>query len=170
RLELVGWYHDRPDLCGELRDMMKGQPDIDRALSRLSMGHGGPRDLQALSTALSTAADLVGIATRKQGLGDLAELSALHDMIMAPVPLSAELAPALADELPLLARDGGFVRAGFDASLDELRALRDESRRLIAALQQQYVEATGIASLKVKHNNVLGYHVDVRNTHAEKLM
>ena len=134
------------------------------------MGHGGPRDLQALSTALSTAAELVGIATRAQGLGDLAELSALHDMIMAPVPLSAELAPALADELPLLARDGGFVRAGFDASLDELRALRDESRRLIAALQQQYVEATGIASLKVKHNNVLGYHVDVRNTHAEKLM
>jgi len=170
RLALVGWYHDRPDLCGELRDMMKGQPDIDRALSRLSMGHGGPRDLQALSTALSTAAELVGIAARSQGIADLDELSALHDTIMMPAPLSAELAPALADELPLLARDGGFVRAGFDASLDELRALRDESRRLIAALQQQYVEATGIASLKVKHNNVLGYHVDVRNTHGETLM
>ena len=89
---------------------------------------------------------------------------------MAPTPLAAELAPALADDPPLLARDGGFVRSGFDAALDELRGLRDESRRLIAALQQRYCEATGISSLKVKHNNVLGYHVDVRNTHAEKLM
>ena len=170
RLDLVGWYHDRPVLGDELRGMMKGQPDIDRALSRLSMGHGGPRDLQALAQALTMASDLVGTATRAHGLGDLAELVALHDVIMAPVKLASELAPALADELPLLARDGGFVRGGFDPSLDELRALRDESRRLIAALQHRYSEATGIASLKVKHNNVLGYHVDVRSTHAEKLM
>ncbi|MEK9961250.1 MAG: DNA mismatch repair protein MutS [Rhodobiaceae bacterium] len=170
RLDLVSWYHDRPSLCDELRSMMKGQPDIDRALSRLSMGHGGPRDLQALSQALTMASDLVGTATRAHGLGDLAELAALHDAVMAPVSLASELAPALADELPLLARDGGFVRGGFDVSLDELRALRDESRRLIAALQHRYCEATGIASLKVKHNNVLGYHVDVRSAHAEKLM
>jgi len=170
RLDLVSWYHDRPGLCDELRGMMKGQPDIDRALSRLSMGHGGPRDLQALAQALSVASDLVGTAMRKHGIGDLGELAALHDVVMAPVKLASELAPALADELPLLARDGGFVRGGFDASLDELRALRDESRRLIAALQHRYCEATGIASLKVKHNNVLGYHVDVRSAHAEKLM
>ena len=170
RLDLVSWYHDRPSLCDELRSMMKGQPDIDRALSRLSMGHGGPRDLQALSQALTMASDLVGTATRAHGLGDLAELAALHDAVMAPVRLASELAPALADELPLLARDGGFVRGGFDVSLDELRALRDESRRLIAALQHRYCEATGIASLKIKHNNVLGYHVDVRSAHAEKLM
>jgi DNA mismatch repair protein MutS len=116
------------------------------------------------------ASDLVGTATRAHGLGYLAELAALHDAVMAPVRLASELAPALADELPLLARDGGFVRGGFDVSLDELRALRDESRRLIAALQHRYCEATGIASLKVKHNNVLGYHVDVRSAHAEKLM
>ena len=170
RLDLVSWYHDQPSLCDELRSMMKGQPDIDRALSRLSMGHGGPRDLQALSQALTMASDLVGTATRAHGLGDLAELAALHDAVMAPVRLASELAPALADELPLLARDGGFVRGGFDVSLDELRALRDESRRLIAALQHRYCEATGIASLKIKHNNVLGYHVDVRSAHAEKLM
>ncbi|MEC8642998.1 MAG: DNA mismatch repair protein MutS [Pseudomonadota bacterium] len=170
RLDLVSWYHDRPSLCDELRGMMKGQPDIDRALSRLSMGHGGPRDLQALSQALTMASDLVGTATRAHGIGDLATLAALHDSVMAPVNLASELAPALADELPLLARDGGFVRGGFDPALDELRALRDESRRLIAALQHRYCEGTGIASLKVKHNNVLGYHVDVRSAHAEKLM
>ena len=170
RLDLVSWYHDHPSLCDELRGMMKGQPDIDRALSRLAMGHGGPRDLQALAQALTMGSDLIGVATRAHGLADLADLATLHDAVMAPVKLACELAPALADELPLLARDGGFVRNGFDAALDELRALRDESRRLIAALQHQYCETTGIASLKVKHNNVLGYHVDVRSTHAEKLM
>ncbi|MGC6453191.1 MAG: DNA mismatch repair protein MutS [Candidatus Puniceispirillaceae bacterium] len=178
RLDLVAWYLGHPDLCDELRMMMKGLPDIDRALSRLSMGHGGPRDLKALADAIGTGGDMVGLAatgTRKRDrLTDdqvaPADIETLYAAVMAPAPLAAELAPALADDLPLMARDGGFVRSGYDASLDELRALRDESRRLIAALQQRYVEATGIASLKVKHNNVLGYHVDVRNNHAERLM
>ena len=170
RLDLVSWYLGRPDLCDDLRAMLKGLPDIDRALSRLSMGHGGPRDLLALAQALRTASDLVGTATGDVGIDGPVELDGLHAAVMAPTPLAAELAPALADDPPLLARDGGFVRSGFDAALDELRGLRDKSRRLIAALQQRYCEATGISSLKVKHNNVLGYHVDVRNTHAEKLM
>ena len=170
RLDLVSWYLGRPDLCDELRAMMKGLPDIDRALSRLSMGHGGPRDLLALAQALRTASDMVGTASTSPGLAEPDGLAALHQAVMAPAPLVADLAPALADDPPLLARDGGFVRAGYDVALDELRALRDESRRLIAALQQRYCDATGISSLKVKHNNVLGYHVDVRNTHAEKLM
>ena len=170
RLDLVSWYLGRPDLCDDLRAMLKGLPDIDRALSRLSMGHGGPRDLLALAQALRTASDMVETATGNVGIDGSVELEGLHAAVMAPTPLAAELAPALADDPPLLARDGGFVRSGFDAALDELRGLRDKSRRLIAALQQRYCEATGISSLKVKHNNVLGYHVDVRNTHAEKLM
>ena len=79
------------------------------------------------------------------------------------------LARALAQDLPLLARDGEFVAAGYHASLDELRALRDESRRLIAALQARYAEQTGVAALKIKHNNVLGYHIEVPPKQAEKL-
>ena len=170
RLDLVSWYLRRPDLCDDLRAMLKGLPDIDRALSRLSMGHGGPRDLLALAQALRTASDLVGTATSGVGFERPVELDGLYAAVMGPTPLAAELAPALVDDPPLMARDGGFVSSSFDAALDELRGLRDESRRLIAALQQRYCEVTGINSLKVKHNNVLGYHVDVRNTHAEKLM
>ena len=98
------------------------------------------------------------------------QLRVLFDAIMAPTSLAQQLLPALGDELPLLARDGGFVRQGYDASLDEIRDLRDESRRMIAALQQRYCTETGIASLKIKHNNVLGYYIDVRANHAEKLM
>ena len=69
-----------------------------------------------------------------------------------------------------LKRDGGFVRAGYDAALDETRALRDESRRVVAALQARYADETGIRALKVRHNNVLGYFVEVTAQHGEKLL
>ena len=84
--------------------------------------------------------------------------------------IAAELKRALAEELPAFRRDGGFVRAGYEAALDEARALRDESRRVIAALQVRYAETTGIRALKIRHNNVLGYFVDVSAQHGEKLM
>ena len=84
--------------------------------------------------------------------------------------LAGQLQQALAEELPLLRRDGGFVRAGYEPALDEARALRDESRRVIAALQIQYAETTGVRTLKIRHNNVLGYFVDVTAQHGEKLM
>src|ERR1041385_3268466 len=81
-----------------------------------------------------------------------------------------ELARALADELPHLKRDGGFVRHGYDAALDEARALRDDTRRVLAALQARYADVSGVKSLKIKHNNVLGYFVDVTAQHGEKML
>src|SRR5207248_11340939 len=92
---------------------------------------------------------------------------ALHALDRA---IADELATALADELPHLKRDGGFVRAGYHVALDEARALRDESRRVIAALQARYAEATGVRALKIRHNNVLGYFVEVTAQHGEKLL
>ena len=84
--------------------------------------------------------------------------------------IATELASALGDELPHLKRDGGFVRAGYDPSLDEARALRDDTRRVIAALQARYAEDTGVRSLKIKHNNVLGYFVDVSAQNSERFL
>ena len=84
--------------------------------------------------------------------------------------LAAELSAALAAELPAFRRDGNFVRQGYDAALDEVRALRDESRRVVAALQARYAEETGVRALKVRHNNVLGYFVEVTAQHGDKLM
>ena len=171
RLDLVSWFAAAGDLCDQLRVSMKSIPDIDRALSRLSLGHGGPRDLDALARGMLAGAELVADAGGAQSaLAAPEDLPVLYDAIMTAAPVADDLAPALGDDLPLLARDGGFIRLGYDSTLDELRTLRDESRRLIAALQQDYCTSTGIASLKVKHNNVLGYHVDVRSTHADKLM
>src|SRR6185503_6509197 len=110
-------------------------------------------------------------ALGKDGADEPPELAQAAMALRRPdAALAAELARALADELPAYRRDGGFVRAGYDGTLDEARALRDESRRVIAALQVRYIETSGIRSLKIRHNNVLGYFVDVTAQHGDKLM
>ena len=83
--------------------------------------------------------------------------------------LSALLEEALVAEPPLLVRDGGFVATGFDAELDETRQLRDEGRGVVAGMQADYIAATGIQSLKIKHNNVLGYFIETTTLHGDRL-
>ncbi|WP_438996531.1 DNA mismatch repair protein MutS [Candidatus Puniceispirillum sp.] len=178
RQDLVSWFIENETTMTTMRDKLRVLPDMQRAVTRLTMGHGGPRDLAALETGLRIAETVVGLIRQTQmktGTKVLdatlpARMEALLEMLVAPLALADKLAPALADELPFLARDGGFVRVGYDQGLDDVRQLRDESRRLMAALQARYATDTDIASLKIKHNNVLGYHVDVRATHADKLM
>jgi len=95
-----------------------------------------------------------------------AELAAALAAINAlPEALARHLSEALDDELPLIKRDGGFVRGGYHAELDEMRALRDESRKVIAGLERSLIEETGIRSLKIRHNNVLGYYIEVTANH-----
>ena len=174
RQDLVSWFIEYEATMTAMRERLRTLPDMQRAVTRLTMGHGGPRDLAALETGLRVAETVVGLIRQTKTNALVAALplrmNGLLEMLVAPLALADRLAPALADELPFLARDGGFVRVGYDQGLDEVRQLRDESRRLMAALQARYAEETNIASLKIKHNNVLGYHVDVRATHADKLM
>ena len=159
RLDSIGFLTEEPSLCSDLRSALKHVPDMPRALSRLALDRGGPRDLWAIRQGLAAAADvarmLAAALLPEELKGALAGLSAL------PADLEAMLAATLADELPLLKRDGGFLREGANAELDEVRALRDQSRRVIAGLQLQYADETGIKSLKIKHNNVLGYFIEV---------
>ncbi|MBV8753009.1 MAG: DNA mismatch repair protein MutS, partial [Hyphomicrobiales bacterium] len=153
----------------ELRERLAAAPDLARSLARLAVGRGGPRDLAAIRDGLDAAA---AIAARLAALANApAEIVTASSALRAPDAVIAdELRAALADELPLVKRDGGFVRAGYDAGLDETRALRDESRRVVAALQARYAEATGVRALKIRHNNVLGYFVEVTAQHGEKLL
>jgi DNA mismatch repair protein MutS len=169
RLDAVAAFVDDTAARTDLRERLKAAPDLARALSRIVVGRGGPRDLAAIRDGIFAAA---AIAERLAALADIP-----RDMAMAvealrsrDATLAAELAAALADELPALRRDGGFVRAGYAQALDEARALRDESRRVVAALQVRYAETTGIRSLKIRYNNVLGYFVDVTAQHGEKLL
>ena len=153
----------------DMRERLAAAPDLARALARLVVGRGGPRDLAAIRDGILAAAGLAAALEERAGLA--AELAQVARALRRPdAAIAAELAAALADELPHLKRDGGFVRAGYDGALDDARALRDESRRVIAALQARYADATAVRALKIRHNNVLGYFVEVTAQHGDKLM
>ncbi len=167
RLETVAFLVEQSRFCEDLRETLRRVPDLDRALSRLGLDRGGPRDLAALRAGLEQAQTL---ATMLSGRTLPPELEHAGEALVGHEDLIALLEDALVAEPPLLVRDGGFIAAGFHAELDELRRLRDEGRRVIAEMQAEYVEMTGIQSLKIKHNNVLGYFVEVTSTHAEKML
>ncbi|MGE0565449.1 MAG: DNA mismatch repair protein MutS [Pseudolabrys sp.] len=169
RHDAVAALLDDAALRGELREMLNAAPDLARALARIAVGRAGPRDLAAIRDGLIAAGAVAQrLAVLRNAPAEIADAAAA---CRKPDPaLAAELAHALSDELPVLKRDGGFVRTGYDQSLDEARALRDESRRVIAALQARYAEDTGIRTLKIRHNNVLGYFVEVTAQHGDKLM
>jgi DNA mismatch repair protein MutS len=156
-------------LRADLRARLRSAPDLARALARLVVDRGGPRDLSAVRDGILAAAATAAELERPAEV--LEEFSQAAKALRLPDPaLAAKLSAALADELPHLRRDGGFVRAGYDGALDEARALRDESRRVIAGLQARYAEATAVRALKIRHNNVLGYFVEVTAQHGEKLL
>ena len=169
RLDMVAWFVDATAGREAVRAALKRCPDIERALSRLALGRGGPRDLAALRDGLAETETL-----RK----------ALGQPLLPPLPKGLHLAqrglgqhPALVDRLaralgeglPLLARDGGFIRVGYSPALDEQVKLRSEGRQLVAALEARYRAETDIPSLKIRHNNVLGYFIEVTAAQEGKL-
>ncbi len=169
RLDAVAFFAGEERLREALRSTVRRCPDIERAMARLALDRGGPRDLAALRDALAET------ATLRRLLGEPA-LGAKPALILETErglgehgALVDRLHRALAAELPAITREGGFIAAGYVPALDELRLLRDESRRLVAELQGRYAAATGVASLKIRHNNVLGYYIEVSSAHGEKL-
>jgi DNA mismatch repair protein MutS len=166
RLDAVQYLASDERLRGALREVLRRTHDMARAMARLGLGRGGPRDLAALRDTLGETEAARG---RLQGTAlpallaraerDLGEHSALRDQLLR----------ALAADLPLLARDGGFIARDYALELDELRALRDESRRMVANLQARYAQETGVPALKIRHNNILGYHIEVAPQNAPKL-
>ena len=155
------------DARERLRRALRHMPDMARATSRLALDRGGPRDLQAVARGLEVTLELRRTLASMDGAEELErDREAMQD---APAGLAEHLAEALADDLPLRAADGGFVREGFIAALDEARALARDARSHIAALQAKYQQATGARSLKVKHNNVLGHFIEVPQAQAAPL-
>nr|WP_258045644.1 DNA mismatch repair protein MutS [Mesorhizobium sp. NBSH29] len=165
RLDAVSFCGAEPKLCEGLRAALKRVADMPRALSRLALNRGGPRDLGALTAGFAAATE---IAQLLDGAVLPAELDDARSAIRAlPKNFADHLARSLADELPLLKRDGGFLRPGYHGELDEMRALRDQSRKVIAGLERGLIEETGIRSLKIRHNNVLGYYIEVTANHRD---
>ena len=169
RLDAVQCFVERPELRETLRGRLRHCPDIERALTRLSLDRGGPRDLAALRDALRETASLRRMLTAP-GLVPLPALLAEAEIRLGEhAALVDPLSRALAAELPLFARDGGFIADSYSPELDQLRELRDQSGRTIAALQARYADETGVASLRIRHNNVIGYYIEVSAANAGKL-
>ncbi len=157
------------DLREALRSRLRGVPDMPRALSRLALERAGPRDLIAIGQGLKEAGEIAAHVLAASDLGDLIE-GARDALLNAPADLGLGLMAALKDDVPLQKRDGGFIRPGFDAVLDEFHALRDNSRGVIAELQARYGDEAAVKQLRIKHNNVLGYFVEVPQQAGERLL
>ncbi|MBN8993767.1 MAG: DNA mismatch repair protein MutS [Rhizobiales bacterium] len=168
RLDSVGFLIADPARRAEIRDLLAAAPDLARALSRLTLNRGGPRDLAAIAAGLGVARRIAAILAATAPPAELA--AAAEALTAAPAGLADDLLAALSDDLPHLKREGGFIRDGHDGVLDEARKLRDDSRRVIAGLQAGYADETEIRSLKIKHNNVLGYFIEASAANGEKLL
>ena len=167
RLDAIAFGVEHTQIAQQLRIGLRRVPDLDRALSRLALDRGGPRDLAAIRTGLGQAMDLA------QGCASSVLPAALQTAVsdlQGHETLVTLLETALTEEPPLLLRDGNFIAQGYDPDLDETRRLRNEGRSVIAGLQQEYCVQTAIQSLKIKHNNVLGYFIETTATHAEKML
>ena len=176
RLDRVDFFVQNPCIRENVRDCLQECPEIERALSRLSLGRGSPRDLGALRAALGLLPQIKQALLCAQD-GENSLTATLPESLAEQLPrlegydvLRTLLNDALAQELPLLARDGGFIAKGYDEQLDSLKEMRDESRLLMARLQAQYIQKTGIATLKIAHNNILGYYIEIPAKAAQKLL
>ncbi len=163
RLDEVAHFVSDSGLRDDIRRQLAAMPDLERALGRIAIARGSPRDLGAirdglmisghLAHRLSASATISGLP---EGLGEICDTLSWSDL-----ELARELDAALDNDLPATQRDGGFVKTGYSAELDDNRSLRDETRQVIAGLQSRYCDISGVKSLKVRHNNVLGYFIEV---------
>ncbi len=172
RLDALGFLIERATLRDDVRKTLKASPDIARAISRLSLGRGGPRDLAAVRDGLDVAAELGRLLTDgAEPMGLPSELEGLMRRLSGVGGgLRDALTRGLIDEPPHLKRDGGFVRPGYRPDLDDALQLRDDSRRVMAALETRYIEMTGVKSLKVRHNNILGFYLETTALNAKPLL
>jgi DNA mismatch repair protein MutS len=168
RLALVQFWLARPIERAQLRDALRAIPDLGRALGRVVAGRGSPRDLGQLRDGLGEAMRL------HHWLSGAPDRPALLDTVLAQMTghgaLTDWLGRALVATPPTERGSGGYIADGYDAALDELRATSGDARRAIAAMEARYRDETGIATLKIRHNGVLGYFIEVSARHADRLM
>lgn len=171
RLDAIQYLVTNDILREALRDALRRTPDIQRAVSRLAFQRGGPRDIGAVRDGLRTAGRVVALVANQRATGALprALTEALDRLGGHGHDLEPTLDAALVDEPPSFRRDGAFIRTAYNRDLDQARALRDDSRRVMAQLEARYVETTAVKSLKIRHNNILGYFVEVTATTAKPL-
>lgn len=171
-LDDVDYFCENASCRSALRKQLRTCPDLARALSRICVDRSGPRDLGALRDGLIVAENMPNLISSQAGLASLPQnlKRCVEVLATADTKLRETLQRQLSEELPLKTKDGGFIAKGVIAELDECLVLRDESRKFIAGLQARYSADTGIKTLKIKHNNVLGYFIEITAQYGQKLM
>ena len=165
RLDAVEQLHDDAATCSQLREKLSDVYDLQRLVARVTTQRASPRDLQCIARTLSSLPAIKAkLTSRSSEL--LAQLEAGIDLCPE---LRAKLEAALGDDCPIAARDGGFIRPGFDKKLDELRSLATGGREWIARYQAKQIADADIPSLKVGFNKVFGYYIEVTNAHKDKI-
>lgn len=177
RLDVIEFFINFPRLREDLRELLRSCPDMERAVSRLSLGRGGPRDLANICTTLEVIPQIKNLLNNlsvQPGAEVAGQLPKAVNNILTRLGwhenLVENLNNALLEELPLLARDGGFIKTGYYPPLDEIKALKDDSHKLILELQNKYAEAVNIPNLKIKYNNVIGYFIEVQSKFATEML
>jgi DNA mismatch repair protein MutS len=176
RQSVVAAFCDEPHTLADFREQLRVVRDVERLLSRLCTGSGNARDLVALKDSLAALPSLravVGRVTpRGAASGDAAynnRLATLASQITEQPALADLIARAIEDAPPLALKEGGLIKPGFSAELDELRRASTEGKTWIAALQQKEIERTGVPSLKVRYNSVFGYYIEVTKSNLAKV-
>jgi DNA mismatch repair protein MutS len=165
RLSVIDFFVHYEELRKTIRVILKNAPDLERALSRLLLGRGGPKDFLIIKQALSAAMLISEILTRhpKHPFTDIdANLAKCADLVRV-------IEEMIKDEVGVYARDGGFIKAGFHPKIDELYNLKTNGKEKLDALRDLYRQQTGVANLKIEYNNVIGYFIEVNSQHAAKL-
>lgn len=165
RQEHIGHFLINPDVMASVSSMLSSVPDVGRSLSRLLAGRGTPRDMRHITDFLIELPSAKMLASRLDS-----NFSSRFSEINTHDDLALELNSALSDELPTFFRDGGVIRTGFNVSLDNMRGLAHGAKETIASMQAEYAASTGVHTLKIKYNNILGYFIEVPSARAEALM
>ena len=177
RLDAVEFFISMPEIRNELREYFKSFSDLERAVSRLSLGRGGPKDLAAIGLTLSFIPKIRNLLGSYGKYNKILEKlpDAIENILKKTCDFSTivdnlERALITGEELPVLARDGGFIRSGYYPALDELKDLHENSRSLITKLEHKYAEETNIPNLKIRYNNVLGYFIEIPSKYAASVL
>ena len=170
RLDMVAWFAGNPKHRQMVRDALQRIPDIERAISRLCLGRGGPRDLLMIRQGLKEARSLADDFAHAEDEHMPPALTRYIDYLCGHDALIAELQAALKDDVGMQARDGGFVRKHYHPRLDELQSLQENSKDMLDRLKEKYRKHTGIPTLKLEQNNVIGYYLEVTPQHSSKII
>ena len=171
RLDMITWFLEQSHIIRDFREIIKSLPDMERALARIAIGRCGPRDLTAIRTAFLKAQHAEALFLKSNREAWSKDLSAaINNLNLAHCTLNQKLIDCLNEDVPLVTRDGGFIRDGLRPDLDEARQLSTQGRRYILGLERKYSELTKVKNLRIKHNNMLGYFIEVTASNGDILL